>query len=199
MRLLKQTAAELTLSANVPVSTLDVSADGAAPPKFDRIDERTFRAKWLHQVPLQMKVGMVARDSQLASRPQPIAIGFKEDRPPRVTLTHSGVGADHAVGNHSPQGRRPRRLCRRPGRAGVQAGAERRRRGAAGGRAAESRRSSAAGPLRRQDAPAGADVRRRSRLGPGIAQARPGGHGEHDGGGDGRLLHRSRRRRARGP
>ena len=39
-----------------------------------------------------MKVGLVARDSQLASRPEPIAIGFKEDRPPRVTLTHSGVG-----------------------------------------------------------------------------------------------------------
>jgi hypothetical protein len=93
VRLLKQTAAELTLSANVPVSNLDVSADGAAPPKFDRIDEQTFRAKWLHQAPLQMKVGMVARDSQLASRPQPIAIGFKEDRPPKVTLTHSGVGA----------------------------------------------------------------------------------------------------------
>ena len=42
---------------------------------------------------LQLKVGMVGRDSQLASRPEPIAIGFKEDRPPRVTLTHSGVGA----------------------------------------------------------------------------------------------------------
>jgi hypothetical protein len=93
VRLLKQTAAELTLSANVPVSTLDVSADGGAPPKFERVDEQTFRAKWLHQAPLQMKVGMVARDSQLASRPQPIAIGFKEDRPPKVRLTHSGVGA----------------------------------------------------------------------------------------------------------
>jgi hypothetical protein len=99
IRLLKQTAAELTLAANVAVSTLDVSADGPATggaptaPKFERIDERTFRAKWIHQGPLQMKVGMVARDSQLASRPEPVAIGFQEDRPPRVTLTHSGVGA----------------------------------------------------------------------------------------------------------
>jgi hypothetical protein len=99
VRLLKQTAAELTLWANVPVSALDVSTDGAvtagtpAAPKFERVDERTFRAKWIHQGPLQMKVGMVGRESQLASRPEPIAIGFKEDRPPRVTLTHSGVGA----------------------------------------------------------------------------------------------------------
>ena len=99
IRLLKETKAELTLAANVDISTLDVSADGAATaggpstPKFERIDDRTFRAKWIHQGPLQLKVGMVGRDSQLASRPEPIAIGFKEDRPPRVTLTHSGVGA----------------------------------------------------------------------------------------------------------
>ncbi len=99
IRLLKETKAELTLAANVDVATLDVSADGftkaGAPstPKFERIDDRTFRAKWIHQGPLQLKVGMVGRDSQLASRPEPIAIGFKEDRPPRVTLTHSGVGA----------------------------------------------------------------------------------------------------------
>jgi hypothetical protein len=99
IRLLKETKAELTLSANVDVATLDVSADGVATaggpstPKFERIDDRTFRAKWIHQGPLQLKVGMVGRDSQLASRPEPIAIGFKEDRPPRVTLTHSGVGA----------------------------------------------------------------------------------------------------------
>lgn len=98
VRLLKQTQAELTLWANVPVSTLDVSADGygmaaASVPKFERIDEKTFHAKWTHQGALQLKVGMVARDSELASRPEPIAIGFKEDRPPRVTLTHSGVGA----------------------------------------------------------------------------------------------------------
>jgi len=94
VRLLKQTAAELTLAANVPLSTLDVSAEGAAAaPKFEQIDDRTFRAKWTHTAALQMKVGMVARDSQLASRPQPIGIGFREDHPPRVTLTHSGVGA----------------------------------------------------------------------------------------------------------
>jgi hypothetical protein len=99
VRLLKQTAADLTLWANVPVSTLDVSADGFGSaatqnvPKFERIDDHTFHAKWVHQGPLQLKVGMMARDSQLASRPEPIAIGFKEDRPPRVTLTHSGVGA----------------------------------------------------------------------------------------------------------
>jgi hypothetical protein len=99
VRLLKQTTADLTLFANVPVSTLDVSADGYGAagtsnvPKFERIDDHTFHAKWVHQGPLQLKVGMMARDSQLASRPEPIAIGFKEDRPPRVTLTHSGVGA----------------------------------------------------------------------------------------------------------
>ena len=49
IRLLKQTAAELTLVANVPIGTLDVSADGpatgaAAAPTFERVDERTFRA-----------------------------------------------------------------------------------------------------------------------------------------------------------
>jgi hypothetical protein len=98
VRLLKQTESELTLWANVPVSALDVSADGygmsgASVPKFERIDEKTFHTKWIHQGALQLKVGMVARDSELASRPEPIAIGFKEDRPPRVTLTHSGVGA----------------------------------------------------------------------------------------------------------
>jgi hypothetical protein len=98
VRLLKQTEAELTLWANVPVSALDVSADGYAMaganvPKFERIDEKTFHAKWTHDRALQLKVGMVSRDSELASRPEPIAIGFKEDRPPRVTLTHSGVGA----------------------------------------------------------------------------------------------------------
>ena len=99
VRLLKQTAAELTLCGQrarfdarcLGRRTRDAGAPAA--PKFERIDDRTFRAKWIHQGPLQMKVGMVARDSQLASRPEPIAIGFKEDRPPRVTLTHSGVGA----------------------------------------------------------------------------------------------------------
>lgn len=92
LRLLKLTAAELTLTSSVPVSSFDVSADGGVPPKFERVDDRTFRAKWVHQGPIQMRVGMVGRDSQLASRPQPIGIGFQEDRAPRITLTHSGVG-----------------------------------------------------------------------------------------------------------
>jgi hypothetical protein len=77
----------------VPISKLDASAEGITAPTFDRIDERTFRTKWTHESAMQLKIGLVASSSELASRPQPILIGLQEDRSPRVTLTHSGVGA----------------------------------------------------------------------------------------------------------
>jgi hypothetical protein len=93
VRLLKKTDAELVVACNVPIATLEASGDGPAPPPFARVDERTFRAHWIHEGPVSMRIVLVDRDWSLSSRPNPVSIGLREDRPPQVNLTHSGVGA----------------------------------------------------------------------------------------------------------
>ena len=90
----EETKAELTLSANVAARHArrfgrrsgDRGKPSVGAPKFERIDGRTFRAEWMHQAPLQMKVGMVASESQLASRP----------RADRDRLQGGSSAADHA-------------------------------------------------------------------------------------------------------
>jgi len=91
VRLLPKTVARLEFETNVPVAEVRVKSDGTGPTGFVAIDDRHFAADWTHDGQVRLETVLVARDSGLESFPRPISIGEKSDRPPTVTLRHSGV------------------------------------------------------------------------------------------------------------
>ncbi|OAI53641.1 hypothetical protein AYO47_04415 [Planctomyces sp. SCGC AG-212-M04] len=48
-------------------------------------------AEWTHEGQVRLETVLVAKESGLESFPRPVSIGEKADRPPTVTLRHSGV------------------------------------------------------------------------------------------------------------
>ncbi|QDT55539.1 hypothetical protein Pan44_35830 [Caulifigura coniformis] len=91
VRLLPKTVARLEFETNVPVAEVRVKGDGTGPEGFVAIDDRHFAADWTHEGQVRLETVLVARDSGLESFPRPVSIGEKADRPPTVTLRHSGV------------------------------------------------------------------------------------------------------------
>lgn len=91
VRLLPRTEAVLEFETNVPIADVRVDAEGASPRKFDRVTDKTFRTEWTHAGQVKMRVSLVAANSALESYPRPITIGDKPDRPPTLSVKHSGV------------------------------------------------------------------------------------------------------------
>jgi hypothetical protein len=91
IRLLAKTDAQLEFETNVPVEEVRVDADANSPGQFDRITDQKFNAKWVHKGQVRMRVSLIAKDSDLESFPRPITIGDKPDRPPTISMRHSGV------------------------------------------------------------------------------------------------------------
>jgi hypothetical protein len=91
VRLLPKTAATLEFETNVPIAEVRLKGDGTGPTKFTPTDDRHFSASWEHAGEVRLEAVLVAKDSGLESFPRPISIGEKVDRPPTVTLRHSGV------------------------------------------------------------------------------------------------------------
>jgi hypothetical protein len=56
-----------------------------------QIDDTHFSMDWTHNASVQMEIELISRDAHLASAPTTVAIGLKNDQPPRVTLGYSGV------------------------------------------------------------------------------------------------------------
>lgn len=90
VRLLPKTEARLEFETNVPVADVRVKSDGV-PIQFAPTDDRHFVSKWTHSGQVRLETTLVAKESGLESFPRPISIGEKVDRPPTVTLRHSGV------------------------------------------------------------------------------------------------------------
>jgi hypothetical protein len=91
VRLLPRTEARLEFETNVPVAQVRVKREGGGPAAFVPTDDRHFAAGWTHEGQVRLETTLVAKGSGLESFPRPITIGEKTDRPPTVTLRHSGV------------------------------------------------------------------------------------------------------------
>jgi hypothetical protein len=89
--LFKQTDAQLKLRTNVPLAEVRVTTQSGAALVFAPDENGDFAARWTHDRALQTKLRLVAAGSGLLSHPVPVAIGLREDRPPRVNLRFSGV------------------------------------------------------------------------------------------------------------
>jgi hypothetical protein len=47
--------------------------------------------KWIHEKAVSLEVELMSRDANLMSVPMPISIGLKNDAPPRVNISYTGV------------------------------------------------------------------------------------------------------------
>lgn len=89
---LRGSALDLTLKSRIPLASAALLSKEGQPPALERVDDRTYRARWTMDVPLTLEIQMIGRDGELASKPAFLSIGLLKDREPRVTLRSSGVG-----------------------------------------------------------------------------------------------------------
>ena len=84
---------ELALEGRSDQALADVRIAGAGPGELalERPAPDRFRARWTQQRALALELELRSAETGLASQPLPLAIGLATDRPPRVTLTRSGV------------------------------------------------------------------------------------------------------------
>jgi hypothetical protein len=90
---LPKTNIELAFTANVPVSKVNLKSNVAHPgePDVKRLDDQHFLLKWEQAAPVQLQIELIGAATGLGSVPTPVAVGLKNDLPPRVSLTFSGV------------------------------------------------------------------------------------------------------------
>lgn len=90
---LPKTKLSLTFTANVPIEVAKLKGLTRSPSVADlrRVDARSFSLSWTHETPVQLEIELVGAGARLASVPLPVSVGLKQDLPPRVGLTFSGV------------------------------------------------------------------------------------------------------------
>jgi hypothetical protein len=91
VRLLPKTEAALQFEVNVPIDEVRVETETGPQTPFAKLNDKSYEAKWTHNGQVKMRVTLVATGSGLESFPRPITIGEKPDRPPTVSIKHSGV------------------------------------------------------------------------------------------------------------
>ena len=87
------TELDLTLIGSEALAATRLDIHPGAPPGLDRIDDRTFEAKWPLKDATTLEVTLTSSSTGLASKPAFFSIGLLKDREPRVTLRAVGVGA----------------------------------------------------------------------------------------------------------
>ena len=90
---LPDTEVELTLVGNEPISDARLTVHPGEPPKLDRVDARTFVARWILREATTLEVDLTSEKTSLTSKTAYLSIGILKDREPRVTLRALGVGA----------------------------------------------------------------------------------------------------------
>jgi hypothetical protein len=90
---LPKTDIQLSFTANVPVAKVNLKSNVAHPgePDVKRLDDQHFLLRWEQAAPVQLQIELIGAATGLASVPTPVAVGLKNDLPPRVSLTFSGV------------------------------------------------------------------------------------------------------------
>ena len=86
------TEVEMTLVGSEPLVETKVNVHPGATPGLDRLDDKTFAAKWTLKEATTLEVLLTSKATGLASKPAFFSIGLLKDREPRVTLRAVGVG-----------------------------------------------------------------------------------------------------------
>ncbi len=89
---LPDTEIELTLKGTEPIRQTRVDVHPGAPPQLDRIDDRTFVARWTLREALTLEIQLTSEATGLVSKPTFLSLGIMKDRDPRVILRTQGVG-----------------------------------------------------------------------------------------------------------
>ena len=87
------TELDLTLVGSEPLSQTKLDVHPGTPPGLDRLDDKTFEAKWALKDATTLEVTLTSTKTGLASKPAFFSIGLLKDREPRVTLRAVGVGS----------------------------------------------------------------------------------------------------------
>ena len=90
---LPDTEVELTLVGSEPISDARLTVHPGEPPKLERVDARTFVARWILREATTLEVELTSEKTGLTSKTAYLSIGILKDREPRVTLRALGVGA----------------------------------------------------------------------------------------------------------
>jgi hypothetical protein len=89
---LRTTELELEVTSRVPLQSASLTARTGMAPPLQRIDARSYVARWTMTEALALELLLVGHDGGLSSKPYLLSIGLLKDREPRVTVRSSGVG-----------------------------------------------------------------------------------------------------------
>jgi len=89
---LPDTEIELTLIGNEKLADSQLKIEPETKPALERIDERTFAAKWTLRQAVTLEILLKSAQTALLSRPAFLSIGILRDREPRVTIRALGIG-----------------------------------------------------------------------------------------------------------
>lgn len=91
VRLSPQTAAHFEFETNVECKTVHVESNSPLISSFEKQTATRHAVDWVHQESVSLRIVLVSSESGLESHPQTITIGELPDRPPRMSMRHSGV------------------------------------------------------------------------------------------------------------
>jgi hypothetical protein len=89
---LPDTEVELTLVGSEPVVRTRVDVHPGAAPALDRVDPKSFAARWTLREATTLEIRLTSEGSGFDSKPTFLSLGLLKDREPRVTLRAQGVG-----------------------------------------------------------------------------------------------------------
>jgi hypothetical protein len=90
---LPDTEVELTLAGNEKLDDAQLKVEPETRPTLQRIDERTFTAKWTLRQAITLEILLKSAQTGLLSRPAFLSLGILRDREPRVTIRALGIGS----------------------------------------------------------------------------------------------------------
>ena len=91
VRLSPQTKAHFEFETNVECGTVKVETTSTSIAGFQKQDALKHAVDWVHKDAVSLRIVLVSKESGLESHPQTVSIGELPDRPPRLSMRHSGV------------------------------------------------------------------------------------------------------------
>ena len=91
VRLPPQTKAHFEFETNVECGTVKVETTSTSIAGFQKQDALKHAVDWVHKEAVSLRIVLVSKESGLESHPQTVSIGELPDRPPRLSMRHSGV------------------------------------------------------------------------------------------------------------
>ncbi len=88
---LPKTNLKLRITGSVPLAEVHVKS-GEVAMDARKIDDKHFEIQWTHDKAMLLSLELVGVEAGLISNPVQVAVGLKQDLPPKVTLQSSGVG-----------------------------------------------------------------------------------------------------------